>query len=92
MPIDRMEIVSGERYHVPLSPSNNEMAYERDAIRRIREAVAGGKLGKEFRAEDVNRALGIEFAGTFLPKHRVGNPGGNTELFVRISAGLYRLK
>jgi hypothetical protein len=55
------------------------MAYERDTIRRIREAVASGRLKQYFRAEDVNKALGIEFAGTFLPKHRVGNPGGNTE-------------
>jgi hypothetical protein len=68
------------------------MTYQRDTIRRIREAVASGTLGKEFRAEDVNKALGIEFASTFLPKHRVGNPGENTELFVRIRAGLYRLK
>ena len=68
------------------------MAYERDTIRRIREAVADRRLDPHFRAEDVNKALGIEFAGTFLPKHRVGNPGGNTELFVRISAGLYKLK
>jgi hypothetical protein len=65
---------------------------ERDTIRRIREAVETKRLGQQFRAEDVNRVLGIEFAGTFLPKHRVGNPGGNRELFVRISAGLYRLK
>jgi hypothetical protein len=41
------------------------MSYERDTIRRIREAVASGKLGQGFRAEDVNKALGIEFAGTF---------------------------
>jgi hypothetical protein len=63
----------------------------RDTIRRIRGAVESKVLGHQFRAEDVNKALGIEFAGTFLPKHRVGNSGGSTELFVRISAGLYRL-
>jgi hypothetical protein len=40
----------------------------------------------------VNTALGIDWAGTFLPKHCVGNPGNNTELFVKISRGLYRLK
>jgi hypothetical protein len=68
------------------------MRSERDTIRRIREAVESGKLPSQFRAEDVNKALGIEFAGTFLPKHRVGNPGGFTELFMRISAGFYRLK
>ena len=68
------------------------MAYERDTIRRIREAVADGRLGRAFRAADVNGALKITFAGVFLPKHCVSNPDGFTELFVRISPGLYRLK
>lgn len=68
------------------------MLPERDTIGRIREAVASGRVGKTFRATDVNAALKIEFAGVFLPKHRVGNPGGFTELFVQISRGLYRLK
>jgi hypothetical protein len=65
---------------------------EGDTIRRIREAVESKRLGHQFRADDVNKVLGIDFAGTFLPKHRVGNPGNNTELFVRISLGLYKLK
>ena len=64
------------------------MPYERDTIRRIREAVADGRLGRTFRAADVNIALNITFAGVFLPKHRVGNPGRFTELFVRIDPGL----
>ncbi len=68
------------------------MLYERDTIRRIRKAVADGRLAEPFRAADVNRALKIDFAGTFLPKHRVGNPDDNTELFVQVSRGLYRLK
>jgi hypothetical protein len=38
----------------------------------------------------------IEYAGVFLPKHRVGNPGmkgkKNTEHFVQLERGLYRLK
>jgi len=42
--------------------------------------------------EDVNKALSIHWAGTFLPKHRVGNPGGNTPLFIQIGRGLYRLR
>jgi hypothetical protein len=70
----------------------NSMQPERDTIHRIREAVANGSLGRTFRAIDVNTALKIEFAGTFLPKHCIGNPGRNTELFVKISRGLYRLK
>ena len=27
----------------------------------------------------------------FLSKHAVGNPGGNTELFVRVARGRYRI-
>jgi hypothetical protein len=65
---------------------------EGDTIRRIREAVAAGKLKQPFRAADVNEALRIDFAGTFHPKHRVGNPGNNTELFVQVKRGMYQLK
>ena len=65
---------------------------ERNTIRGIRNAIEGGKLVQPFRPADVNRALGIDYAGVFLPKHRLGNPGGFTELFVRIKRGLYRLK
>jgi hypothetical protein len=65
---------------------------ERETIRRIRDAVRLGKLGSRFTPTDVNRVLGIHWAGTFLPKHRVGNPGGFTELFVRVDRALYRLK
>jgi len=65
-------------------------------MRRIRAALASGTLIQPFRAADVNRACGITYAGTFLSKHRVGNPGmdgkPNTERFVRIAPGLYRLK
>lgn len=65
---------------------------EGETIRRIREAVAAGRLTEPFRGADVNRALNIDFAGVFLPKHRVRNPVRNTELFVQVSRGLYRLK
>jgi hypothetical protein len=68
------------------------MLHERETTRRIREAVNDGSLRQPFRAADVNRALGIDYAGVFLPKHRVGNPGKNTEHFVLIERGLYRLK
>jgi hypothetical protein len=68
------------------------MVPERGTIRRICEAVASGRLGKKFRAAEVNAPLNIEFAGVFLPKHRVCNPGWCSELFIRISPGLYRLK
>ena len=65
---------------------------ERTTMRRIREAVKSGTLAQPFRASDVNRALGIDFSGVFLPKHRAGNPGGFTEQFVQIERGTYRLK
>ena len=65
---------------------------DRDTIRRIREAVRAGSLPDIFGPSDVNRILHIHWAGTFLPKHRVGNPGGYTELFVQVERGRYRLK
>ena len=65
---------------------------EGETIRHIREAVAKGTLVQPFRAAEVNRALRIDFAGVFLPKHRVGNPGKNTAHFVQVERGLYRLK
>jgi hypothetical protein len=64
----------------------------RETIRRIREAVKDGRLRHPFSPQEVNTALGIDYAGVFLPKHRVGNPGGNTVLFIQIERGLYRLK
>jgi len=65
---------------------------ERETIRKIRDAVRTGALSHEFTPANVNKALRIQWAGTFLPKHRVGNPGGYTELFVRVRSGLYRLR
>jgi hypothetical protein len=65
---------------------------ERETIRKTREAVRNGRLPPTFRPKDVNAVLGIHWAGTFLPKHREGNPGDYTELFVRVDKGLYRLK
>ena len=66
---------------------------EGQTIRRIREAVAYGLLEEPISPRDVNDVLGIHWGGTFLPKHRVGNPGGYTELFVQVSSrpALYRL-
>ena len=61
-------------------------------VRRIRKAVREGVISIEFTSAQVNTALGINWAGTFLPIHRIGNPGGNTELFIQISRGLYKLK
>ena len=65
---------------------------ERRTISEIREAVRTRKIPLQFKAAQVNACLGINYVGTFLPKHRVGNPGNYTELFIRIEEGLYQLK
>jgi hypothetical protein len=65
---------------------------EGQTIKLIRNAVASGRLKEPFTPNEVNGAIGITFAETFLPKHRVGNPGGTTELFIQVSRGVYRLK
>jgi hypothetical protein len=59
---------------------------EGNTIRLIREAVAAGRILAQFRPSDVNAAQGIDWAGTFLPKHCVGNPGKNSELLSRSAA------
>jgi hypothetical protein len=77
------------------SKGESQMQREGGTIRLIREAVRNGTLKEPFKPADVNRVLNVSFAGNFLPKHRVGNPGikgkKNTELFVKIDPGLYRL-
>jgi hypothetical protein len=65
---------------------------ERETIRKIRHAVRDARLPREFTPELVNKLLRINWAGTFLPKHRVGNPGRNTQLFMRVRSGVYRLR
>lgn len=67
------------------------MLHERETMRRIRQSIADKILEEPFRSANVNRALKIGYAGVFLPKHRLGNPGRNTEHFVQIERGLYRL-
>jgi hypothetical protein len=64
---------------------------DRDTIRRIKHGVAAGSIPATFKPADVNKALKIHWAGTFLPKH-LGNPGGYTELFIQIDRGVYRLR
>jgi len=64
---------------------------ERKTILKIREMVRTHKIPTEFTPSQVDAALGINWAGTFLPKHCVGNPGNNSELFIRVRKGLYKL-
>jgi hypothetical protein len=64
---------------------------EGQTIQRIRAGVRSGRLAEPFKPADVNKLLGIGWAGTFLPKHCEGN-GYTTEHFVRVGRGVYRLK
>ncbi len=60
----------------------------------IFEAVRCGRLSEPFDANAVKRACpgwANRTYHVFLGKHAVGNPGHNTELFARVSPGLYRL-
>ena len=65
---------------------------EKETIRKLRKAVNTGKIPALFTPAQVNSALGITWAGTFLPKHRVSNPAGDTELFIQMGRGRYKLK
>ena len=69
------------------------MAYHA-LYRDIVNAVRSGKLKEPFSANDVKNACpgySPNTYHTFLPKHRKGNPGGNSELFERIEPGKYKL-
>ena len=60
----------------------------------IVEAVQNGKLEESFTKDDFRKACPDFTEGTynvFLKKHRVGNPGGNTELFKEVSPGKFEL-
>lgn len=60
----------------------------------IYNAVRSGKLKQPFNADMVRRAYPgwVDHTYTvFLPKHRVGNPGGNTKLFKQVGHGWYEV-
>jgi len=63
-------------------------------VEDIIQAVRSGRLSERFRASDVRKACpgwADNTYSVFLPKHRVGNPGGYTEYFVRHPDGSYSL-
>ena len=67
----------------------------RRMIRDIRHAVREGRLPTRFRSADVVAACPQwrETACRAFPsKHRVGNPHGHSEHFVRLERGLYCLR
>jgi hypothetical protein len=60
----------------------------------IERAVVAGRLPKRFRPDDVRQACpgwAQHTYGVFLPKHRVGNPGGYTPYFAQHEDGSYSL-
>lgn len=60
----------------------------------IIKAVEAGDLVEPFTRADFRQACPGFADGTYrvlLSKHRAGNPGGRSELFVRVGHGLYRL-
>ncbi|MEA2033219.1 MAG: hypothetical protein U9N41_06515 [Euryarchaeota archaeon] len=62
--------------------------------RCIVEEVKSGTLKEPFTKDDFRTACPKFGEGTynaFLDKHRVGNPGGNSELFERVSPGKFKL-
>lgn len=67
---------------------------ERRFISQIRQAHADGRLTYPISADSLKREVpgwAERTYHTFLSKHARGNPGRETELFVRIMPGLYEL-
>lgn len=57
------------------------------------QAVRNGALGEPFSRADFRAAcpgLGAGTYNAFLDKHARGNPGGNSELFERVSPGRFK--
>lgn len=57
-------------------------------LTKIKSMVDKMEVDKQFRVSDFKF---LKNSKSFLSKHRKGNPGGNTEYFVRVSPGLYEL-
>jgi len=63
------------------------------AYSAIVKAVGDGRLCEPFSKADFEEecpGFGMGTYNAFLDKHAVGNPGGSSELFVRISPGLFK--
>ena len=60
----------------------------------IVSAIKQGKLTEPFDRKDFRRAclgLGEGTYRAFLDKHRLGNPGENSELFIKVSPGKFKM-
>jgi hypothetical protein len=64
---------------------------EHETMQRIGEAIQAGVLEEPFRADDINRALGITRSGHFLAGH-CQDTGRSTPRFIRVGVGIYRLR
>ena len=74
--------------------SSRTVNHSAQGYRAILGAVLSDRLPEPFAADDFSRACPGFSAGTysaFLPKHARGNPGGFSELFIRVTRGHYRL-
>jgi hypothetical protein len=61
----------------------------------IVNAVENGSLNEPFSVTDFRRTcrgFAYNTYTTFLAKHRKGNPGNYSEMFIRVSEGVYKLK
>ena len=61
----------------------------------IYAAVLSGKLAQPFDADTAKYAVpgwAEKTYHVFFNKHRVGNPGGETELFIRVAPGRFKIK
>jgi hypothetical protein len=77
-----------------LPPKVQKAGEMKEFASAIYTAVQSRRLAEPFGADAVRRECpgwADRTYHVFLPKHAVGNPGRNTELFVRVSPGLYRL-
>lgn len=62
-------------------------------IKAIDEALQTGSLKQPFRSSDFKftcPGFAEKTYSTFLAKHSLGNPGKNTQYFVRVGRGLYK--
>lgn len=65
-----------------------------DVYARIVRALTARGLAEPFTRDDFRKACPGACVGTyntFLDKHRTGNPGGNFELFEKVTPGSFRL-
>ena len=69
-------------------------AFATEVYAAVRSGVRSGKLAQPFSAETVKRACPGYTDGTyrnFFNRHRVGNPGGMAELYVRRGANRFEI-